>query len=225
RARFDGAEKSVGELGRVRQDHQHAVFDLDAEILERIAGAVNVLEYFLVGDFLILVINRHFAAAALGDVFIDEGRGGIVDIRQAQIHRKDAEREDRGAGQRFLYPRSSIRGGNLFTADNFALKVGGDDDRLGIGIVLDRFVAVLFPEAALFHAAEGQLVVDDLRRVDPGVAGFDVLRAVHGAVDVARPDRRAQTEDRAVGLLDGLVEAFHAHDRQRRTEDFFLDHA
>ena len=87
RADLDGAEKAIGELRRVRQDDQHAVFDLYAEIFECVAGAVNFFEDFLVGDVLILVVNGDFAAATLRDIFIDEGRGGVVDIRKVEFHR------------------------------------------------------------------------------------------------------------------------------------------
>src|SRR5262245_51924852 len=94
---------------------------------------------------------------------------------------------------------------DLLSADNFTLDIGSDDDGLGIGVVLDRFVAMLLAEATLLDPAERQLVVNDLRRVDPSVTGFDMLSAVHRAVDVARPDRRAETEDRAIRLLDRLI--------------------
>ena len=40
-ADLDRAKEAESELRRVRQNHQDAVLDLDAEILQRVAGAVN----------------------------------------------------------------------------------------------------------------------------------------------------------------------------------------
>src|ERR1044071_7565949 len=91
--------------------------------------------------------------------------------------------------------------------------------------MLDRFIAVLFAKTALFNATERQLVINNLRRIHPCVTGFDIFRAIHCPVDVACPDRRAETEDRSIGLFDRLLEIFYPDDRQRRTKDFFLDHS
>ena len=90
--------------------------------------------------------------------------------------------------------------------------------------MLDRLLAVFLADAALLHAAEGQLVVDDLRRVDPGIAGFDVLGGEHGLIDVARPDRGAQAEDGIVCLLDAFFQILNSDDRKSRPEYFFFEH-
>ena len=90
--------------------------------------------------------------------------------------------------------------------------------------MLDGLFAVLLAETALFHAAEWQLVVDDLRRVDPGIPRLDAFGAGHGAVDVTGPDGGTQTENGVVRLLDGVVKVLDANDRQRRTEDLFVQH-
>src|SRR3990172_6138138 len=81
-----------------------------------------------------------------------------------------------------------------------------DDHRFGLHIVVQRLDAVLLAETALLHAAEGQLVVDDLGRVDPGVAGLDPLRRPGGPGQVPRPDGRAEAEDGVVGARDALVQ-------------------
>src|SRR6201993_3768779 len=91
--------------------------------------------------------------------------------------------------------------------------------------MLNSFFAMFFAKAALLYAAERQLIIDNLRRVDPGVASFDALGASHGPIDVARPDGRAQTENRIVRLLDRLVEALYAHNRQSRAKALFLQEA
>src|SRR5713226_4121225 len=77
-------------------------------------------------------------------------------------------------------------------------------------------------DAALFNAAERQFVVDDLCRVDPGIAGFDPLRGYHGSIDVSRPYGGTQTEDGIVRLLESLIEILDPHDREGRAEAFFL---
>src|SRR5512135_2633212 len=112
RADLDGAEKTVDELGRVRQDHQHAVFNLDAEIFEGVAGTVNFFENLLVSNLSILAVDGDFAAATLLDVLIHEGRGGVVDIGQIEVHecRRMVEEggpkiENRNPLSTIFYPR------------------------------------------------------------------------------------------------------------------------
>src|ERR1044071_9688155 len=123
--------------------------------------------------------------------------------------------EDRDSQSSIFYPRFVL----LLAADHLGLSFGRDHNRLGVGVMLDRLFAVFFAETALFHAAKRQLVIDDLCRVDPGVPNFDSLRASHGPVDVACPDRRTQTEDGIIRLLDGLLEILDSNDRQSRAED------
>src|SRR4051794_2465896 len=89
------------------------------------------------------------------------------------------------------------------------------DHRLRLRVEVEGLCAVLLAVAAGLPAAEGQLVVDLGSRVDPGVAGLDALRGLPGAVQVARPDRRAEAEPGRVGALDRLVEVRHPPDRQR----------
>src|SRR5712692_5464864 len=47
-------------------------------------------------------------------------------------------------------------------------------DRLLLRVLVEGLQAVLLAEAGLLGAPEGQLVVGDLERVDPGVAGFQL---------------------------------------------------
>src|SRR5688572_948729 len=96
-----------------------------------------------------------------------------------------------GRSQIFNLRSEILDAQKLFAADGLGLRLGGDDDGFRLRIVLDRLLAVLLADAALLDAAERQLIVDDLRRVDPGVAGLDVLGGEHRLVDVARPDRRS----------------------------------
>ena len=94
------------------------------------------------------------------------------------------------------------------------------------GVVLDGLVAVLFAETALLDTAERQLVINDLRGVDPGVAGFDILARHTLARFISRVQNRGtQAENRAIRMLDGLVEVLDANDRQGRSKNFFLDHS
>jgi len=101
---------------------------------------------------LVFVVDGDFAAATLCNIFINEGRGGIINVGEIDFH----ERRIEGSG-------SEASRCWLFSSDNLALDIGGDDDRFRIGIMLDGLIAVLFAKAALFDAPEGQLVINDLR--------------------------------------------------------------
>ena len=72
-----------GESGKT---NKHPVLDFHAELLEGVAGSVNFLEDFLVGKFLILIVNRRALATPLGDIIVHKGRGGIVNLRQVEVH-------------------------------------------------------------------------------------------------------------------------------------------
>jgi len=50
-----------------------------------------------------------------------------------------------------------------------------DDHALGLEVIIQSFGAVLAADAALFHAAEGQLVVAIVERVHPHVAGLQFV--------------------------------------------------
>src|SRR3990167_8939000 len=114
---------------------------------------------------------------------------------------------------------------DLFSADGLRVSLGGDYNGFLLRIVIDRLVAVFFSETALLHSAKGELVIDDLRRVDPGIAGFDPLRSRHGSINVSRPYGGTQTEDGIVCLLDGVVQILNPDDRKGRTEALFLQNS
>src|ERR671930_1186840 len=80
---------------------------------------------------------------------------------------------------------------DLFAGDHLGLSLGGNDHRLRVRVVLDSLFAVFLAETTLLHAAEWQLVIDDLRRVYPGITGLDSFGACHRAIDVASPNGRA----------------------------------
>src|SRR5207247_3405391 len=96
-------------------------------------------------------------------------------------------------------------------------------NRLGFHVIVERFRAVLFTQAALLQAAKRQLIENDLRRVDPCIAGFESFGSPRGLAEVARPYRRPEAIDGVVRLLECFIEIFHTHDRQSRTKYFLLN--
>src|SRR4051795_314158 len=92
------------------------------------------------------------------------------------------------------------------------------DNRLGLGELVQRLAAVLLAEPACAGAAEWQLVVEALRRVDPGVAALERPGSLARGVEVPGPDRRPEAERRGIGALDRLVQAAHAPHRQHGAE-------
>src|SRR5215213_1251792 len=99
-----------------------------------------------------------------------------------------------------------------------------DNDRLGLRVVVDGLYAVLLAVARLLPAAEGQLVVDELGGVDPGVARLESLGGLGGPVEVGGPDRGAEPVDRTVREFERLLHARDAPDREGRPEDFLRGH-
>src|SRR5258708_26285167 len=92
--------------------------------------------------------------------------------------------------------------------------------RFLLGVLQECFHAVLLAEARLLGPAERQLVVRDLQRVDPGVAGLELLnRAIRGR-HAGGPDRRAEPERGIVGKPQPLVAGLHLSHRQRRPKNF-----
>lgn len=69
-----------------------------------------------------------------------------------------------------------------------------DNHTLGLEIVIERLGAMLAADAARLDAAEGQLVVTVVQRVDPNVASLEFVDRFVGVEQIARPDRRAETE-------------------------------
>src|SRR6267142_1490658 len=95
----------------------------------------------------------------------------------------------------------------------------GYNHRFGLHVVIQCLGTVLLAQTALLDAAEWKLVENDLRRIDPGVAGLDLLCSRVGLVKIACPYRGSETIDRAVGFFDRLVEILYSHYRQRRAKN------
>src|SRR2546423_747415 len=96
-----------------------------------------------------------------------------------------------------------------------------NDHGLRFHVIVERFFAVFFAEATLFHTAEWELVEDNLWRIDPCIPGFKSLRGLSCFVEITSPDRRAKAVDRVVRFFDRLIQVADAHDGQSRTEYFF----
>src|SRR3990167_7958725 len=56
------------------------------------------------------------------------------------------------------------------------LRTQRDHNALGQGVMLQGLETMFLPEAALLPSAEGNLVENDLCRIDPGVAGLNHFR-------------------------------------------------
>src|SRR5215216_199634 len=109
---------------------------------------------------------------------------------------------------------------SLVTGDHSPL----DDDRLGLRVIVEGLYAVLLAMARLLPAAEGQLIVDELGRVDPGVARLEPLGGLGGPVEVGGPDRGAEPVDRAVREFERLLHSRDPPDGERRPEDLLRGH-
>src|SRR5216684_3367758 len=66
--------------------------------------------------------------------------------------------------------------------------------RFLLGVLQESFHAVLLAEAGLLGPAERQLVVRDLQRVDPRIAGLELLDGAIRGGHAGGPDRRAEPE-------------------------------
>src|SRR5258708_26048727 len=96
-----------------------------------------------------------------------------------------------------------------------------DDDRFLLGVVVDPFGAVLFAVAAVFGAAEWQLVVRNLDSVDPRVARLELVDRTLRFTHIAGKDARSQSKLRCVGFFERFVEILDTHDWQQWTKRFF----
>ncbi len=83
---LDGAPERSDELGRVEAEHEHAVLGLDADLQERVPGAVHQLLDLPVGERPALIVERRRGAASLGDVPVDEPRRH-VELRGERLRR------------------------------------------------------------------------------------------------------------------------------------------
>src|SRR5215204_3274890 len=73
-----------------------------------------------------------------------------------------------------------------------------DDHGFGLRVIVQRLYAVLLAVSGLLPTPERQLVVDDLRGIDPGVPGLDALGGLRGPVEVGGPNGGPQPVDGAV---------------------------
>src|SRR5215204_446564 len=99
-----------------------------------------------------------------------------------------------------------------------------DDDRFSLRVVVEGLYAMLLAVARLLPAAEGQLVVDELGGVDPGVARLEPLGGLRGPVEVGGPDRGAEPVDRTVREFESLLHARDPPDGECRPEDLLRGH-
>ena len=106
------------------------------------------------------------------DVLVNKGGCGVIDLRDFENDEGDTE-QAAGTSQLFSMP---VRSKLLFAADHFGLAFGRDDDRFGIGAVLaNGLFSVLCPDRSACTPPNGSLIIINLRRVYPGIAGFDAL--------------------------------------------------
>src|SRR5262249_61590740 len=62
-----------------------------------------------------------------------------------------------------------------------------DDDTLGLEVVIQRFGTVLAANAARLHAAEGKSVIAIVERVNPNIAGLELVDGFVSVDQIARP--------------------------------------
>src|SRR5215208_1341772 len=120
----------------------------------------------------------------------------------------------------YRFGTAELRCSGRLTTDHGPL----DHDRLGLRVVVEGLYAVFLSVARLLPAAEGQLIVDELGGVDPGIARLEALGCLGGPVEVCGPDRGAEPVDRTVRELECLLHARDTPDRERRPEDFLRRH-
>src|SRR5215212_7664729 len=120
----------------------------------------------------------------------------------------------------YRFGTAELRCSGLVRTDHGPL----DDDRLGLRVVVDGLYAVFLAVARLLPAAEGQLIVDELGGVDPGIARLEALGCLGGPVEVGSPDRGAEPVDRAVRQFERLLHARDPPDGERRPEDLLRSH-
>ena len=101
----------------------------------------------------------------------------------------------------------------------FVIKV----DVLGLTKFVEAFLAEFAGVTSLLHAAERAGIVVAERIVDPERAGGDLVHRLHRPFHVVRVNVRAEAIDGVVGEFDGVVDVFHAHDRQHRAERLGVD--
>lgn len=81
-ANLDRAEKGVEKFWRVEKQKEYALLGPNAESKQGVAGAVGILQQFLIRDSLIAALDSDFGAAAFLDVAVHEVSGNIENFRQ-----------------------------------------------------------------------------------------------------------------------------------------------
>src|ERR1700730_6835837 len=103
-----------------------------------------------------------------------------------------------------------------------ALLVYCQPNRLRLGEILQRSLAMLAAEARLTRAAPGQTHVRITVSVDPNRAGLQARRHPVDAANVGTPDTRRKTVGRAVRHAKRILLIIERNDTQDGTEDFLL---
>src|SRR5215211_6580522 len=121
---------------------------------------------------------------------------------------------------RSILSRTRIGGPTAIPVEWLGVQI--DDDVFDLGVEIESVAAELAANATLLEAAEWSFGRVDGRIVDADVAGLDAAGHGVGTLDVIRPDRGGESEDRAVGGGDDFVFSFERYNRENRAEDFVL---
>ena len=151
RADLDGAPERAEELGRIEADHDDALLHLDAQLAERVPGAIGELPHVGVAEDPTLAVERGRRAAPLGHRAVDEpardvefGRQEVRRVHEALLLTRSHEtalleeghdavgdragvalhQTGRGRGC-----RSALSGAGAAAADELAEAVGGRASR------------------------------------------------------------------------------------------------
>src|SRR5947208_2839870 len=89
-------------------------------------------------------------------------------------------------------------------SSHFSSALSRDHDAFGFEVIIERLGAVLAPEAARLDAAERQLVVAVMQRIHPDVARLYAINRRLDVIEVLRPNGRAKSVDRIIGLRNGF---------------------
>src|SRR5437773_825291 len=99
-----------------------------------------------------------------------------------------------------------------------------DDDRLGLQVLIDPFLAALAAQTRLLEAAERDLVSVAGRIVDADQPVLEALGQAQRSPEVTRVHVGAEAVGRGVGARDDLVDRVEGEDRSDRPEDLLAGH-
>src|SRR5207249_1570486 len=117
RADLEHAEEGGGELDRVAEADEHALFDADTHSYERVADLIGQRLHFLVGVAAAIVDHRHVIAAALLDARVEKVVGHVEAL--GEIHWFD----HLGASRRRRPLASRLTSGSSSAARSHSLQV------------------------------------------------------------------------------------------------------